>query len=223
MLISHKYCFIYTKTIKTAGTSVEIYFQPFCTQDDYSTPEHATEEYVSETGIIGFRGKRTAKNIWYNHMPAQLIRDSIGKNIWNKYHKFCAIRNPFDKLLSFFYWRERHNLDRSYMNTENSIITTFRQKVLSRELIIHDRTKFIIDGNICVDQFIRFEALEHDIRLVCERVGVPFEHNRIPRLKTGIRKHNSPMDAYYDKETVDFVATEYSFEIEYFNYPLPII
>ena len=33
MLISHRKQFIYTKTYKTAGTSVEVYFEPYCMQE----------------------------------------------------------------------------------------------------------------------------------------------------------------------------------------------
>jgi hypothetical protein len=30
MLVSHQRKFIYTKTVKTAGSSVESYFEPYC-------------------------------------------------------------------------------------------------------------------------------------------------------------------------------------------------
>ncbi|WP_275670288.1 hypothetical protein [Okeania hirsuta] len=38
MIISHKYKFIFLKTIKTSGTSIEIYLSRFCGDDDVITP-----------------------------------------------------------------------------------------------------------------------------------------------------------------------------------------
>ena len=54
MLISHRKQFIFTKTVKTAGTSVESYFEQFCKPDGEWQESHAHEEYVSKSGIIGY-------------------------------------------------------------------------------------------------------------------------------------------------------------------------
>lgn len=59
MLLSHSKRFIYLKTGKTAGTSVEIFFQPYCLPEEHichHTPTHTMEETISEAGIVGYRG-----------------------------------------------------------------------------------------------------------------------------------------------------------------------
>jgi hypothetical protein len=59
MLISHPHRFIYTKTMKTAGTSVEIYFEAACLPPSNGIArEHTTDEIVTEAGIVGRRGPR---------------------------------------------------------------------------------------------------------------------------------------------------------------------
>ena len=107
MLISHRKKFLYTKTKKTASTSVESYFEKYCMPEGQWTFSHAIEEYVSKEGIIGYRGKNRRNQIWHNHMSAAKIRDKIGASIWNSYFKFTVVRNPFDKLISGFYMQER--------------------------------------------------------------------------------------------------------------------
>src|SRR5438034_9985645 len=99
MLVSHRKQFIYTKTIKTGGTSVEAYFEPYCFPDREYEFLHARPQYASETGIVGFRGlKRPDDGIeWYNHMPAAEIKARLGEDVWNRYVKFCVVRDPFDK------------------------------------------------------------------------------------------------------------------------------
>jgi hypothetical protein len=104
MLISHKKQFIYTKTIKTAGTSVESYFEKFCMPEGDWEFARTREEYVGKEGIIGYRGIEARGKKWRNHMSAIEIRNNIGKAIWDSYFKFCVIRNPFDKLVSRFFF-----------------------------------------------------------------------------------------------------------------------
>ena len=107
MLISHRKQFIYTKTAKTAGTSVEVYFEKYCMPEGAWEFSHSHDEYVSAEGIIGYRGKHSWGKKWRNHMSALKIKNNIGNSIWDKYYKFCVIRNPFDKLVSGFYMQEK--------------------------------------------------------------------------------------------------------------------
>ena len=73
MLISHRKRFIYTKTVKTAGTSVEVYFEPWCLPENTWTFSHARDQTVCADGIIGYRGNNRGDSSWWNHMPASLI------------------------------------------------------------------------------------------------------------------------------------------------------
>jgi len=238
MLISHRKRFIYTKTAKTAGTSVECYFEPYCLPEGSSGLRQDQNECVTEAGIIGYRGPRTeAKNRrWRNHMSAAEIRNEIGDSIWQSYFKFCVIRDPFDKLVSAFYFRERQkektaSLHRRFLRFSfkpmsrdcdgaADVVARFRHWVRNGGSVI-DRNTYVIDGQICVDYFIRFEQLSDGIRHICERLDIPFEPAKIPRLKSGIRSGEIPLHAYYDAETVEIVKTTYKFEIETFGYKAP--
>ena len=56
MLISHPKRFIYTKTVKTAGTSVEVYFEPWCREEDPSRRiRHRIDAIESAASNVGFR------------------------------------------------------------------------------------------------------------------------------------------------------------------------
>jgi hypothetical protein len=79
----------------------------------------------------------------------------------------------------------------------------------------------VIDGEICVDYFIRFEDLSGGIKHVCNRLDIPFEPEKIPKLKTGVRKSEIPLREYYDAETVRIVRNLYKFELDNFGYDEP--
>ena len=91
MLISHRKKFIYTKTVKTAGSSIESYFEQYCMPNgDWEFTAGREEPYINETGIIGYRGNKPSNKEWYNHMPAAMIKDKIGNSTWDNYFKFIT-------------------------------------------------------------------------------------------------------------------------------------
>src|SRR5437016_2294873 len=105
MLLSHRKRFLYSKTFKTAGTSVESFFERWCMPEGEWTFAHARDEYVSNAGIIGYRGPEPAGGRrWWGHMTAAEIRERAGAAIFDAYFKFCVVRNPFDKAVSAFHF-----------------------------------------------------------------------------------------------------------------------
>lgn len=214
MLISHRKQFIYTKTAKTASTSVECYFEPYCMPEGDWVFQHARDEYVSETGIIGYRGRQGGETEWFNHMSAAAIRDKTGSSTWNDYFKFAVIRNPFDKLVSGYFFSTRHG------NRPQNPVTGFREWLRGGGEII-DRHTYTIDGKICLDYFIRYESLLNGIQYVCDRLDLPFEPDRLPDLKRGFRNHGTPVAEFYDNESRAIVAEKYAFELDFFGYQCP--
>jgi len=246
MLVSHKKQFIFIKTRKTAGTSVESYFKPYCMPDGECEQSFSCFEYISEAGIVGFRSKGYRKGnfelkrpIFHTHMPAPEIRDLLGQNIWNHYFKFTVIRNPYDKMVSGFYFRKKQKENHNYFQKTKALIGNlldigspisrikgdteveqFRSWVKKGGKII-DQDNFLIDGKECVDFFIRFENLYEDIGYVCDRLSIPYEPSRIPMCKKGIRNNRIPVRDYYDKETKELVQKIYAWEIDRFGYKMP--
>lgn len=138
MIISHKYQFIFIKTAKTAGTSIEVFLSPYCGESDiltpFSEPEpgHKPRNY---TGVFDLskdlelkwnflKRKRNIRAIWpikeailyysrkikyYHHIPAWQIRNRLPSDIWQNYYKFCVERNPYDKVISAWSWYNHKN------------------------------------------------------------------------------------------------------------------
>jgi hypothetical protein len=237
MLVSHRKQFIYTKTIKTAGTSIEIYFEPYCLPEGQWDCSHIREQFVGDTGIIGYRGGDITGKKWYNHMPAEKIKQQLGQTIWDRYLKFCVIRNPFDKIVSAYVWFEHQMKENPTFNFEvlkqlnficpmdnvvgSNIIERFRDWI-AKGGFVDDRDKYMIDNKICVDFFIRYENLTADLRSVCNRLNISYEHTRIPKLKSGIRSAKYKLADYYDRKTIELVEERYQDDIHRFGYTLPL-
>ena len=61
MIISHKYKFIFLKTSKTAGTSIEIALSKFCEGDDIITPISPKDEDIRQN--LGYLGPQNYTRI----------------------------------------------------------------------------------------------------------------------------------------------------------------
>lgn len=227
MLVSHRHKFIYTKTAKTAGTSVEAFFERFCMEEGEWEPSHARSEYESPNGIVGLRAAEIPANTkWFNHMSAAAIRKQLGEEIWSEYFKFCVIRNPFDKCISAF-----EHLGRDYKIKRSSLLDRFRLRSMSDEQrrfyeyvkrsAPMDHDNYLINGNFCLDDVIRYESLEDEIQRICKHLSLPFDLKYLPTYKKGYRRPNATLENLYTAHTQRLVEETYTFEINYFGYKFP--
>ena len=229
MLVSHRYRFIYTKTAKTGGTSVESYFERFCMEDGAWEQVHAREMYESSAGIIGYRGRGEAQaHRWWNHMPAARIRHQLGKAVWEDYFKFCVVRNPFEKCISAF---EHAGVDHTIGCLSGlpfrlaTIAMTPEQRRflhwLRRTGPPIDRAAYVIDGDFCMDDVIRYESLEAGLERICRRLDLPWEPSLLPTFKTGLRREEATVQNLYTPAARRLVERAFAFEIDRFGYRFP--
>lgn len=218
MLVSHLYNFIFTKTSKTAGTSVEVYFEPYCLHEQMRSDRSGHEMCVSEAGIIGQRGDGAFQKKWYNHMPARRIKHQLGHEAWDKYYKFTTIRNPFDKVVSAFHFEIKNA---KKIIEHKHLLQVFFREWLMHGRLFNDRDRYVIDNEICLDYFIRYDQLQEGIEHVCNTLGLPFEPEKLPRMKANHRPRKRNYADYYEVDTLALVARHYSYEIRKFGFSIP--
>jgi len=219
VLVSFAKQFIYTKTVKTAGTSVEIFFEPFCLPPEGYERTHYRGESVTDYGVVGYRGpNRPADAQWYNHMPAAQIRKYLGDNVWDEYFKFCVVRNPYDKLTSMYFF-QLDGPNKGYIETQDfSILRRDFLDWLRRRQFVVDRNKYLINGSVCVDYFVRFENLLDGLTEVCQRLGIQRDITELERFKLRTRLTERHFTEFYDEEARKIVADFYAFELDHFGY-----
>lgn len=205
-LVSHKKRFIYIKNVKVAGTSIEAYFDKYCipVEKDYKQ-NHSVSYIESPYGIRTGRMKMENTPI-INHSSAIDIKKYIGDNQFNSYFKFCVIRNPYDKMVSLYFftknWKKEHNL-------------TFKD--FCKEYDCKNIDRYYIDGESCIDFYIRFEYLLEDLEELCKILDIEFQKEELQHYKSEFRE-KKPYQEFYNEETREIVYNKHREEFEKFNY-----
>lgn len=223
-LVSHDQRFIFLKTRKTAGSSIESYLMPWCLPPGVTIPD--TQFRVSEHGIVGaitgpkkrlLQETPPGQPIWYHHMPAAEIRDLIGADQFESYMKISSVRNPFDRMVSSFHFRM--SVRGETFETFDQIRARFHSFVLDRDWE-NDLDIVTLDGNFVVDRMIRFEHLLADLSDLCAALGIPFEPARLPHEKNmASTRKTYPVADYYDPDTISHVRSRLAWVFDRFDYP----
>ena len=232
MLISHQKKFIYFKTKKTAGTSIEIYFERYCRPIVESSSQilpqmtHKTDTLQEfPEGIIGIRGENPdVRSLWNEHMPARDLKENVSDEIWNTYFKFTAVRNPYEVAVSSFFW---FNLYYNKSETRKQISTLSLEDLKMRfEDFIDEHYDpnsdiYSIDGKPCVDAFIRYENLHQDTQDICKRIGSIWKPKFFKRYKSNVRNNDMTIDMFYNENAKQIIKERSNFEIDNFGYQFP--
>ncbi len=219
MLISRSKQFIYLKTRKTAGTSVEVYFEKYCVDPAERHEEtHYRSEMESEWGVIGHRGPKSGARRWYNHMPAQTVLSLIGQEAWDSCHKFCVVRNPFDKVVSNFWFQLSESQRIRLSAVDFRVVRALFGSWVALGALPQDQEVYKIDGQVVVNQIVRYENLLPDVESVCSRLAIPWDPGRLPRFKSEYRVRGESFPEYYDSRSAALVAGAFAWELEHFGY-----
>lgn len=225
MIISHRHQFVFIKTRKTAGTSTEVALSSICGDDDAITPlgeEQLRRKYGgrgSQNVEIPFRNYRPRD--WARlfaqrkrarlsqHTGASLARLYLGDARWASYTKFAVERNPFDRVVSLFYWR------RSQGRTTSRSVSDFIRTAPPADL--SNYALYSIDGNLAVDHLLRYENLDSQLSCLLAGLGVR-DLPTLPRAKAGIRDDDAHYWEVLDTTDIDRVEQACGREIALMGY-----
>lgn len=205
--------------MKTAGTSVEAYFEQYCMPEGEWTPRHYRDAYISDAGIVGLRGMCSELPEWWNHMPAELIKSKLGALKWDQYFKFCVIRNPYEKAISAFFHFKAENRD-GIGDLDGTDQEKF-EKWLEMVGPPIDRQCYLIDNKLCMDFVIYYERLHDDMSEVCAQIGVPWNPDELQNYKSGFKKYPVVAADFYTPKARIIIEKIYDFELRYFGYSFP--
>jgi hypothetical protein len=211
VIASHAHRFIFLKTRKTAGTSVEIALSKVCGPDDVITLISPEDEQLR--AAAGGRGPQNFQSPplprkAFNHMSARLVRDAVGLQAWRGYYKFAIERNPWDAVVSLYYWKYK---DREQLPDFDTYVS---EEWI--EQLANNRRMYRIRGRLVVDRVLRYEHLDTELAEVWEHLGLPGEPD-LPRAKGNARPAGHYRELYSDASR-ERVGQVFADAIEAFGY-----
>lgn len=219
VLICHNHSFIFLKTRKTAGTSIEMHLEPLCAPANHVVTE-ATHAKVCDLGIVGRRrippDQYTADDmLWYNHMPARQVAKQLGQDVFARYTKVISVRNPFDRMLSAFTWIGSEAAATADFAT---IKRRFRRFVLNRKDGLDQKIVTLNERHVA-DIAIRYEHLATDLEATKTKLGItaplpPLLETKVTAAKRGGRA----VAEFYDPQTIEAVRTKMAWVFEQYDY-----
>ena len=166
------------------------------------------------------------------HFLARELREVYGRTLWDSCFKFSFVRNPWDRLVS---WWSMIDNGRPYIDLAQPPNTFFGyvlknaktfEEFLShcdeeivdsdgRKNIFRNQIDYLVDdtGAIIVDFIGRFERLQDGFDQISRRIGRPSVE--LPR--TNASQHAAYTDCY-TPDMAEIVARRYARDIEQFGY-----
>ena len=161
-----------------------------------------------------------------SHRKIVDYKEIFSPNTFNSYYKFTFVRNPWDRLVSTFFflkiggltekdrvWAEKHL--GTYEDFGVFVKEWLTEEHISNSLHFQQQHVFLEDdkGNIAVDFIGRFETIETDFLTITKRLGI----NRSLQ-KTNVSERDLNYRSYYDDATRAIVGSIYAKDISLFNY-----
>lgn len=210
MIISHKHKYIFLKTSKTAGTSIEIALSKHCGPMDVITPISPQDESLRTQ--LGGPGPQNyiidGRNDYYNHVSAEDVKASIDDEVWRSYFKFCFERNPYDRAVSLYYYRNQR---------KQISISDFIAQGSLRLLKQKGSDIYRIKDKIVVDRILRFERINEELESVRKRVGLP-NKIELPNAKSGFRQDSRSYRDILSRDDKNIISKMFEAELHDFGY-----
>lgn len=220
MIVSHKHKFIFVKTTKTAGTSVEIALSEFLGEDDIITVLSSEDEALRrEKGFRGAQNYNVLANSGeqirlHTHAPIKRIRGLLGKDIFKSYYKVAIARNPWERAVSAYFYRE------SRLAITNKSSISFDKYVHADGLEGLNKRGwdvYTINDKIVVDEVLMYHTLNDSYKKLLTTLGIVSDHG-LPFTKVAGKKVISHYSEMYNEKSIERVRSLFAKEIETFGF-----
>ncbi|WP_147274852.1 hypothetical protein [Ferruginivarius sediminum] len=245
MIVSFVHKFIFVKTRKVAGTSVELALAPNCGPEDIITPTVPTEagheracielprNYSALPGFErAFRWSAKAGfetpfhnltkrrlMIYKQHMSAARIRRRLEKTkpgFWNEAFSFTIERHPYDKCLSQAAFMLSRIMPKPI--PEVAAVRRIDEAIQTGEIERwSDWKNYTYNGEICVNRIIRYENIADEFKDVSRIIQLPEIH--LPQAKAGARETTKrPSHEVLSERQKTAIQAAFANEFSYFQF-----
>lgn len=235
MIVSDSRNFIFIHLFKTAGESIRHSLEPWLPRGD--------RIFAADRSLLGtyLGARRWVRTGIGKHSLAVDVRDWIGRERFLRYYRFASVRDPLDRIQSYYRYLGDVAERRSRPGFRNQVLSTrlfqdadpmrrpamrarletsdfsgfIRHPLLAADLGGRPQAEVLCDeqGELLVDFTIRYDRLESDFAVVKARLGLP---DAVLGWKN--RSANSERRRPISDEDRDFLRGFYARDYEIFGF-----
>ena len=232
MIISHKHRFIFVKTNKTAGSSMEALLETCLQPGDMMTLRSEIKGDQSKIQSLKERGIHilTKEDNISSHSPLISAHKTFPDT--TNYFSFGVLRNPFKRAVSSFRWRYGKRIELILKqglppdNVEKRLQKAFLQYLMNGHHQLNSRGRNLLqsaspDGCAwCVDRIYRLEALSELENELAANTGLKINCSAMPRLKSGTISLPEHVNLFTSK-VINWISMQHQWELETLGYQIP--
>lgn len=215
MLISHPYRAIFVHIQRTGGNSIRHLFNEMDANALQEVPIDAAKKRLKHCFISD-------------------IHAAVEPELFSGYTKFAVVRNPFDRLFSWYSMFKHNTIAKSevaggvvrtaalgnaveaavepYLDSFESFLTMPNSGLFER--FYYNQFDYLqIDDRIAVDYVLRFENLNNDFNALAQTMHFP---HLLPAINQSVRRQD--YRAAYTESTRQLVADRFARDLDYFSY-----
>ncbi len=203
MLISESKSFLFVHVQKTAGTSLAEILKPHA----LNPANGRMNKLASDLGLV----RDWRKFHFRKHANLRKAQSVIPAPVYDGLFKFAFVRNPWERLVSWYQYVQRTPLHEDCRPGETfaDFAARFLEKPRRAQCwMIEDR-----NGGMGLDYVGRFENLNDDIAYLCQRIGI-----KAQTLPHRNKMADKDYRTFYDDRLALAVKNNWTREIDAFGY-----
>jgi hypothetical protein len=223
-MIHHAHKCIFLHIPKTAGTTIESVISGI----DWYHVSKGIQKHLTLDGWMTFprmsqdcgthrEGKIYPKYRFKTKDEIEQIKidthNLLNESHINNYFKFTFVRNPFDWVVSWFYWTTSHQ--KKYKDFNN-----FVKKYVGagkEHCTFTSQSRYTLyKGKYCMDFIGKFENFNQDFQVVADKLNINWKNS--VHINSNSNKPDVPYWNHYNKESIDIIFNKYQDDLKAFNY-----
>jgi hypothetical protein len=223
-IICRKYNLLFIMTPRTACTAIG---ELLC--EHYGGEFLPAEDILDSRGLISVQKKHSTLSELFAH-------NLLSAGEANSLHKMASVRNPFDSLVSLYFkqrlkyqplladpssWVHRspgYAARMKYARTHSFNAWVYKacyRKIIKR--LLGWRPSMFAEHTRGVDEVIKFESMEEDLRKAFDRAGIEWKAG-IPKVNRTDERTGGDYRSFYSRPAALAVAFAYSHDLKTYGY-----